>query len=65
MDLKAFLVGVDGTEKFVEKALQALDKNDITVLHELKKCDADVIRKNVASMTGGLHGFLDRAIEKY
>ena len=64
-DLLQFLATVDGTEKFVARAVEALAKNDITEVYELRGADADVIRKHVGQMTGGLHAFIDTACDKY
>ena len=65
VDLLQFLVTVDGTKKFVARAVEALAKNDITEVYELRGADADVIRKHVGQMTGGLHAFIDTACDKY
>ena len=42
-----------------------MSANDITEVYELKGVEADILKENIGKMSGGLHGFLERAIEKF
>ena len=63
--LKLFLSSVKGTDKFVQKAFDALAKNDINELAEMKCAKVAVIKEHIGAMSGGLEAFLDEAIQKY
>ena len=63
--LKLFLSSVQGTDKFVKKAFDALAMNDINELAEMKCAKVNTIKEHVGAMSGGLEGFLEQAIKKY